>query len=218
MCWNVLAKRAIKYDTWLPAQVTKSEATPCQQFPAKYCWVVGPDNNQGRSTMRVKTRWCCCCSPINQSIIASSRDLEVASQGPSYWPPSAWFEIQSSLLSPFVTSDFSRSQNLTRPKRGHKMLPAPGWLILVAGFKEHLPHLWEVQKDGRDHLLLMEVGSHLKHAEVLRGLTTRIWSIYGKLGESEERERRGWWTSSWAGLGDAEGDCWTKHLTIKFLE
>ena len=143
MCWNVLAKRAIKYDTWLPAQVTKSEATPCQQFPATYCWVVGPDNNQGRSTMRVKTRWwSSCCSPINQSIIASSRDLEVASQGPSYWSPSAWFEIQSSLLSPFVTSDFSRSQNLTRPKRGHKMLPAPGWLILVAGFKEHLPHFF----------------------------------------------------------------------------
>ena len=132
--------------------------------------------------MRVKTRWSCCCSPINQSIIASSRDLEVATQGPSYWSPSAWFAIQSSLLSPFVTSDFSRSENLTQPQRGHKMLPAPGWLILVAGFKEHLPHLWDVEKRGRDHLKLRAISWSLHR---FWELTTSIWSIHGKLEESE---------------------------------
>ena len=159
--------------------------------------------------MRVKTRWSCCCSPINQSIIASSRDLEVATQGPSYWSPSAWFEIQSSLLSPFVTFPDPKTSH------GHNVVTR---CCRLQG----------------DWFLLLASKSICRICGTLRSVDEITWSS-GQSAEAyigfwgwqqvfeasmanwrrvkvEEKQRRGWWTSSWAGPGVAKGDWWNKNF------
>ena len=159
--------------------------------------------------MRVKTRWSCCCSPINQSIIASSRDLEVATQGPSYWSPSAWFEIQSSLLSPFVTFPDPKTSH------GHNVVTRccrlPGdWFLLLASksicricgtLRSVTEIIWS---SGQSAEAYMDFGGWQQVFEASMANWRRV--------KVEEKQRRGWWTSSWAGPGVAKGDWWNKNF------